>query len=200
MGYGTTVIKASVAATETYIDVVASFELVVLSAGDGLSIETALLVSDIAYYNGTITDKVWVKGYAVGYIDGAAFESGVKFALPTEAQTELLLAATPDETTPANCIPVQLPKGAVRDALDLFTVPSIYKQEVWVYGNLQAYFQVPGVKNVTDYNLTGGVSSIDTIKSDATQPTVIYNLQGQRVEAMDKAGIYVVGNKKILVK
>lgn len=200
LGYGTTVIKASVAATATYIDVVASFELVVLSAGDGLSIETALLVSDVAYYSSIITDKVWVKGYAVGYIDGSAFESGAKFELPAETQTELLIAATADETTPTNCVPVQLPKGAVRDALDLFAVPSIYKQEVWVYGNLQTYFQVPGVKNVTDYNLNGGVSAIDNIKSDATQSTSIYNLQGQRVKAMGKVGIYVVGNKKIMVK
>ena len=93
---------------------------------------------------------VYVKGYIVGYIDGMSLEEGARFSgTSVTSATNLLLAASADETAVANCMPIQLPTGAIRTALNLQDNPSNYKQEVTLYGNIEKYFKVPGLKGVT---------------------------------------------------
>ena len=50
-------------------------------------------------------------------------------------------------------LPVALPSGGVRDALNLKDNPANINKEVAVYGTIEKYFSVAGVKNVTEYEL-----------------------------------------------
>ena len=91
----------------------------------------------------------YVRGYIVGYVDGQAFESGVRFEVPTEAQTEILLADDPDEVDPSKVYPVQLPSGDIRNALELSAHPELLKQEVLLFGSIETYFSVKGMKSTS---------------------------------------------------
>ena len=97
------------------------------------------------------TDIKWVRGYIVGaYETGGATNVAVFSATTTEANN-VLIAATPDETNISNCIPVQLPAGAIRTAINLNANPSNYKREVILRGTLEVYFSIAGLKNVNGY-------------------------------------------------
>lgn len=92
---------------------------------------------------------VFVKGYIVGYVSGVSFEEGAVFSADTcTVMTNLLIASSASETTAAKCMPVQLPAGEVREALNLAQNKGNLKQEVLLYGNVENYFRVPGVKSV----------------------------------------------------
>lgn len=143
--------------------------------------------------------KVWVKGYIVGFVDGAKLADGAKFtAEGCETATNLLLATNPAETNVENCIPVQLPSGDIRAALNLQDNPDNLGKEVKLYGYVLKYFSVPGLKNVTAYEFTGE-TGVEMISAEAQQNGRIYNLAGQRVDNAFK-GIVIVGGKKIVKK
>lgn len=93
--------------------------------------------------------NAWVEGYVVGYVDGQTYASGATFAVPTEAQTEILLADAADTKDASACIPVQLPAGDIRSALDLFANPTLLGQKVELYGSLEKYFGVTGMKSTS---------------------------------------------------
>lgn len=100
----------------------------------------------------------YVKGYIVGYINGNGFnENTVKFELPEESQTEILLADSPNETDFTKCIPVQLPRGAVRDGLDLYGNQGLLGQQVLLYGSIEKYFSVAGLKSTSYAEVPGGM-------------------------------------------
>ena len=94
---------------------------------------------------------VWVTGYIVGWVEGQVLSSGAHFTVPASASSNLLLAASPTETNVANCVPVQLPTGAVRNALNLQNNPSNLGKQVTLKGSLEAYFGASGIKSVTAY-------------------------------------------------
>jgi hypothetical protein len=52
-------------------------------------------------------------------------------------------------------MPVQLPSGEIRSGLNLVDNPSNLGKEVLLYGNIEAYFRVPGVKSVTYAEIDG---------------------------------------------
>ena len=89
----------------------------------------------------------WVKGYIVGAIDGMTITEGADFEAPFDAYSNLLLAASPDETSFYKCIAVQLPTGEIRDNLSLKDNPAMLGQEVLLYGSFDAYFGVSGLKD-----------------------------------------------------
>lgn len=94
----------------------------------------------------------WVECYIVGWISGQAYETGCKFTLEGEvAKTNLLVSDNPNATTPAECIPVQLPNTAVRTALNLVDNPSNHGKKIKLYGSIEKYFGVAGLKTVTEY-------------------------------------------------
>ena len=103
----------------------------------------------------------YVKGYIVGYVDGMTLASGATFAVPSNAETEILLADSPDETNPDNAFPVQLPTGAIRDALELSAHPDYLKQEVLLYGSLEKYFGVQGMKSTSWAQINGQSFGVD---------------------------------------
>lgn len=93
---------------------------------------------------------VWVKGYIVGWIDGKTLADGAKFnADGVTVSSNVMLADAADAATTAKIIPVQLPSGEIRKAVNLQDNPANYKKEVLLKGNLVAYFGVPGLKKVS---------------------------------------------------
>lgn len=94
----------------------------------------------------------WVTGYIVGWVEGQVLSSGAHFSVPASSASNLLLAATSDETNVANCIPVQLSSGsAVRTALNLQNNPDNLGKEVSIKGDLASYFGAAGLKTTTAY-------------------------------------------------
>ena len=93
--------------------------------------------------------KNYVKGYIVGWVDGASIASGSRFDVPPSPETEVLLADSPNETDPANTLPIQLPVGHVTNAAELHAHPELLKQEVTFYGSLERYFGTAGMKGTS---------------------------------------------------
>jgi hypothetical protein len=91
-----------------------------------------------------------------------------------------------------------LPSGGIRDALNLANNKDHYKKEVILTGNLEKYFGVAGLKSVTAYEFTGKTGIENIITENRTD--AIYDLTGRRIEAITKAGIYIINGKKVLVK
>lgn len=97
----------------------------------------------------------WVQGYIVGVNETDVEPFEANFAAPFRTNTNLLLAQTADEVNLSNCLTVQLPAGAIRDALNLVDHPENKGKEVKLLGNLEAYFGQPGLKGLTGYWLDG---------------------------------------------
>lgn len=98
----------------------------------------------------------FVKGYIVGYIYGKSATEGAVFDADTcSVNTNLLVADDPNESDVTKCLTVQLPRGDVRDAINLKDHKANLKQEVVLYGQLAAYFGQTGLRNVTYAKLGG---------------------------------------------
>lgn len=126
-------------------------------------------------------------------------------------------------------IPVQLPSGEVRTNLNIVDNPELKNTTVWVYGTIESYFSVPGVKNVTDFSLDGSNtwSAVESVKAVAGkayavnghivttgngESVAVYNITGKLVATgvagrdikVAAKGLYIVkvGNKatKVVVR
>lgn len=94
---------------------------------------------------------IWVEGYIVG---SAADKTADSFTTATGASasnTNIFIADNPGETDYNKCMPVQLPAGEVREALSLQAKPENLGKKVKLYGDLTAYFGLPGLKNTSRY-------------------------------------------------
>ena len=187
--------------------------------GDG-SFEKPYTVEDIQHKEATSTsvnleDDVWVKAYIVGYINGSSLsattamftadapEGTDKDGNPLKVtESNLLVADAASANTVAAVIPVQLPSGTVRQGLNLGANPANLGMEVWLRGDIAKYMGVSGLKNIDTFSFDGetftGVHSIAAEAAPAAQ--AIYTVAGQRVQNMNKAGLYIVGGKKVVVK
>lgn len=107
--------------------------------------------------DGTKANNVWVTGYIVGWINTAGdnFKFNAEtatFTAPATLNSNMLLAASPDEKDFTKCIPVQL-SGDVRNALNLKDNPDNLGKQVTIKGNVEKYFgQDASLKNLTAYN------------------------------------------------
>ena len=130
---------------EVITEVTLSGEVLTL-AGQGTK-ETPYTVADVIAL--ALTDKTpaWVEGYIVGALNSN--NSNALEATGTEVATNFVLADAADETE--NYIPVALPSGDVRTALNLANNPENLGKKVAVYGTLETYFSKAGVKNVSAY-------------------------------------------------
>lgn len=108
----------------------------------------------MAAFTGTAKPAI-VKGYIVGTVNGQVYTEGCVFSGTAESNTNLLIADNADETDYNNCMPVQLPSGAVRSALNLVDNPGNYKKQVTLTGSLEKYFGVTGLKSVSKYVIDG---------------------------------------------
>lgn len=97
-----------------------------------------------------------VTGYIVGSIDDKSITDDANFSASAVLKTNLLIADNADETDISKCMPVQLPSGNVRDALNLVDNAGNYKKQVKLTGNIEKYFGVAGLKGVSAFEFTGG--------------------------------------------
>ena len=124
--------------------------------GEG-TMENPYTANDVLLLNNSNAGKYWVKAYIVGQINGKSI-SGAEFSAPFSGSTNddgsvnnyntnILIANSADETNSGNCVPVQLPNGALRTGLNLVQNPDLDGVEVLIYGSLEAYFGAAGVKD-----------------------------------------------------
>ena len=188
VGYGMAEITAEILEDETYLASKATFKLYVIE-GDG-TLEKAYTVADVLYfYEKKVTEKVWVKAP----ICGSFVSNALDMTLDKPSTTNIAIG------TEASHLPVQLPAGDVRDALNLVANPDLLGQTVWLYGNIEKYFQVPGVKNVVGFSFDGvNVTAIDAVEVEDSAKG-IYLLDGRRVMTPVK-GINIINGKKVMVK
>ena len=97
-------------------------------------------------------NDVWLTGYIVGG-DLSSTGKNVKTSDITK-NTHLALAERSSITTKASCVAVELPKGKVRDALNLVDHPDLIGRRVTVKGDLvEKYYGTVGLKSTSDYEL-----------------------------------------------
>ena len=197
VGIGITTLKASVARTSTYLEDEATATLYVRSEGTG-EIDNPYLTVDAICLNDGITkdDYVWVKGTIMGIISNTSTGAYSKIEDLTEiVATNLAVGDGHDY------LAVQLPKGAVRDALNLKDNPGNQGKEVWLLGKMAKYCGVAGLKEVMDYSFNGKpVTSVGSvITSEGNAPAVIYTIDGVRQSKAVK-GFNIINGKKVIVK
>ncbi len=177
--------------------------------GDG-TLEKPYTVEDIRHKNATSTSEVlekdvWVKAIIVGWINGSTLNAETAtFKLEGEVKNNnLIVADAADATALDKLIGVQLPNGGARTDLNLADNPTKLGTQVWLKGDIYKYMGYPGLKNVKVYSLDGR-TIVDAINDIAAENAVanksIYTIAGQRVQNLNKRGLYIVNGKKVVVK
>lgn len=113
---------------------------------DGTAAKPYTVADAVAAGSGT---GVFVKAYIVGWIDGKTLSDGAKFNGTASVASNIIIADSPNETNISKCMPIQLPTGAVRSAVNLQDNPGNYKKEILLVGNIEKYFGATGVKSVS---------------------------------------------------
>ncbi len=105
-----------------------------------------------------VESGIWVKGYIVGSMPTGGSSTtlaGTSFGLTDAATTNIVIGPTADCTDPSKCVGVQLPTGAVRNALNLSANPGNLGKVVALKGDVMKYCGGPGIKNTSEYVLDG---------------------------------------------
>ena len=190
VGYGHTVITAETPETSEYLASKASFDLFFIE-GEG-TLAKPYTPADVQYFSGKVEGKAWVKGEISGFFNNNAFVAGTEGAIASN------LALSAGDIN----VPVALPSGSqVRTDLNLLDNATNLGKTVWVYGTIEKYFGVPGVKNVTDYSWDGkgtltGINSLEATPAN-TKADVIYSIDGRRLAAPAK-GFNIINGKKVI--
>lgn len=190
VGYGHTVISAETAENDEYLASKASFDLFFIE-GEG-TLAKPYTPADVQYFSGKVEGKAWVKGEISGFFNNNAFVAGTEGAIASN------LALSAGDIN----VPVALPSGSqVRTDLNLLDNATNLGKTVWVYGTIEKYFKVPGVKNVTDYSWDGegtltGIDNLETAPAN-TKADVIYSIDGRRLAAPAK-GFNIINGKKVI--
>ena len=198
---GKTTIKATFAGNDDYLAGEVSYELTVIDEsvkgrkGNPYTIAEVKALEETAYPS----EKVWV----IGYIAGCAANGGV-ISKDDPANTNILLTdvATFDEADVL--LPVQLSGSTTKTAVNLVDNPTNKGKEIKVYGKIQKYFSVAGVKEVTDHEFTGNsveivVTGITNVTASKAENGARYNLAGQKVNAGYK-GLVIMNGQKVVLK
>ena len=120
------------------------------SGNQGEDTSDAISVADAPSHAGE--NDVWVYGYIVGG-DLSSAGSTVKTS-GIGKTTHLAIAARSSVTAKASCVAVELPKGTIRDALNLVDHPDLIGSRIYLKGDLvEAYFGTTGLKATSEYIL-----------------------------------------------
>lgn len=93
--------------------------------------------------------SVWTWGYIVGAATGS---KKVAFAPPFGKNTNLVLGTRASTADLDHCLSVELPAGAVRNALNLQDHPELLGRGIYIRGDLVAgYYGIPGLKAPSEY-------------------------------------------------
>lgn len=127
------------------------------STGSGEGTEASPYDVTAAIAKGAATNT-WIKGYIVGYVPGQKISEAVFGATGEVSVSNILIAASPNETDYNKCMPVQLPNNTdIRTKLNLKDNAGNLKKEVILYGNIEKYFGVVGFKSPS-YAILNGTS------------------------------------------
>ena len=119
------------------------------SSGKGDSVSDALTVSQALASVGE--EGVWVNGYIVG---GDLTSSSASFEAPFSSRTNIILGPRSSTSSRSSCLSVSLPAGEIRDDINLVDNPHLLGRQVCVKGDIvEAYYGMPGLKNLVDYEL-----------------------------------------------
>jgi hypothetical protein len=131
--------------------------------------------------------------------------------------SNIALAAVAGETNTDNILPVALPSGDARAALNLLDNAGNLGKEVLVYGTLETYFTVAGVRDVTDYQIVegSGISIAPVAKNFVTasngnltvnaatgETITVYNVLGKvvtKITAVSGSTVIPVQTGQILI-
>lgn len=203
VGAGVASITAKLEASSIYKSAIAVLVVNVTTGAAG-TLESPYTIGDVQALLGSesVTEKVWVKAYIIGSANGGFKEDKlVKEGGETAVASNLVLADNAEETDINKMIPIQLTdKSAARAALNLKDNAANLGIAVWVYGSLDKYFSVAGLKNVTDWSFDGVETAVERIAAPIATAKEIYNIAGQRVQKAEKAGLYIIDGKKVVVK
>lgn len=191
-GYGVATITVVTAETDTYLASQAGYTLYNIK-GEG-TLENPYIASDLGFYKGKVSDKVWVKGTILGsYANGGV--------IAAEPQVSNLALGSADFF-----VPVQLSTGSedmktVRTDLNPKDNPDNVGKEVYIYGQIVEYFSTAGIKNTSDYSWDGhkGVTSITGVTTDTDANAAVYTIDGRRAVKAGR-GLYIIGGRKVYVK
>lgn len=148
----------------------------------------------------------YVTGYIVGYIDGTKLEEGAKFEAAAADETELLLADAADCKDATICLPVQLPAGELRTALNPSKADNIGKK-VTLYGSFETYFGTTGMKATSWASMDSKEYGKDPeapetpaaeAKGDGTQASP-YNVSGV-IKYVNTLGADVNSDKEVYIE
>ena len=116
-----------------------------------------LHISDAcAYQSG---GNAWVEGYIVGY--SLPFKSQYAYVFNSDTcsqMSNILIADTISSPYVSRCLAVHLPRGSMRNALNLKLNKALVGQKVKLYGTLSPNMGVAGLVNPTNYILSNGTS------------------------------------------
>lgn len=125
-----------------------SEEIFVGERRDGTSKKLALQIGELVSFIGH--KEVWVEGYIVGTLTTGSLINEAPFTVETN------IALGPFATTEerALCAGITLPKGAIREALNLKDNPELLGGKVLLKGTVvEAYYGLVGVNSVSDFEL-----------------------------------------------
>lgn len=171
VGNGTATIKASADIFSAECAVVVNINSTEPGGeGNGTEESPYNVTQVLAFFDasGELPDAVWASGYIVGgIIYDPATEGGTDYATtsidgPEDVvfganvrNTAVLIADSKDETDYTKCVVVNLPSGDIRNVVNLRDNADNLKKVLSVKGNVARYFAVPGVRDLTDFNLEG---------------------------------------------
>lgn len=96
-------------------------------------------------------EDVSVSGYIVG---GDLTSSSASFTKPFSSRTNILIGPRASTSDKSSCLSVQLPSGDIRESLNLVDNPGLLGRKVCLRGDIvEAYYGIPGIKNITEYEL-----------------------------------------------
>ncbi|MCZ2257582.1 endonuclease [Sporosarcina sp. G11-34] len=171
-----------------------------VSSNTAQAADNAISVADAIANNG---GKATVKGYIVGvYSNSGLVTDTSKFVA-----SNLAIADSPDETEKIKILPVQLPAGAVRTALNLVDHPELVGKQVTISGNIEAYFSQPGLKSPTGYSTVEEDSEIlatdlfisEYVEGSSNNKAIeLYNGTGAAMDLSDYSLELYVNGKTII--
>ncbi len=113
----------------------------------------------------------WVEGYVVGYAWPFIQQYAYYFGADTCSQiSNIIISDSIFDIYSSFCIAVQLPRGSMRNQLNLMSNKSLYEQKIKVYGTLSSSLGIAGIINPTKYILpdgTTGTSSTSVIYTES---------------------------------
>ena len=109
-----------------------------------LSIADGIKLQDEYNYN-----QAWIRGYIVGYAKGknsVAYLNSTEDEITSKAQYNVVLADSIGENDNQRIIIVELPKGFIRDDVNLYDNPQNLHKRLTVIGRMIPYYGLAGCR------------------------------------------------------